>query len=150
LATIQDLTLRKTEDGIALNDVANAAQVEQARIQLQNKAERKAIAQAKAEAVLASTGKKGNSSNASGRRAAMQKEVAALGQSPVPNPLQTPETAPSTEDSEESPKMTNNVVPLQTSQSSDLDKAFNRWLNEPSGLCQCTQKSPSGKQKPPS
>lgn len=73
LATIQDLTLRKTEDAISLNDVANEALEERARIQLQNNAERKAIAQRKAEAILASTGKKGNSSKASGRRAAMQK-----------------------------------------------------------------------------
>lgn len=129
LATIQDLTLRKTEDAIAQNDVANAAQEERARIQLQNNAERKAIAQRKAEAILASTGKKGNSSKASGRRAAMQKEVAALGQSPVPIPLQTSETALTTEDSEESPKTPNNVIPLRTSPPSELDDAFDRWLN---------------------
>lgn len=129
LATIQDLTLRKTEDAIALNDVANAAAEERARIQLQNKAERKSIAQKKSEALLESTGKRGNSSKASGRRAAMQKEVAALGQSPVPIPLQTPETAPTKEESEDSPKAQNNVIPLRTSPPSELDDAFERWLS---------------------
>lgn len=129
LATIQDLTLRKTEDAISLNDVANAAQEEQARIQLQNNAERRAIAQKKSKAILEGTGKKGKSSNATGRRAAMQQEVGALGQSPVPILSRTPVTAPTADDSQDPRTTPNNVIPLRASPPSDLDDAFDRWLN---------------------
>ena len=129
LATIHDLTLRKTDDTILLNDVANAAQEELARIQLQNNAERKVIAKNKRKAVLNSAGKKGSSSKATGRRAAMQKEVAAAGQSPVPVLSSPPATIPVPEKPKKSTEFPSNVIPLRTATPTDLDSAFEKWLN---------------------
>ena len=129
LATLHDLTLRKTEDTISLNEVANAAQEEQARIQLQNDAERKVIANNKRKAVLSSTGKKGNSSKASGRRTAMQKEVAAAGQSPVPIPSSNMTKVSANEEQRKPSETRNNVIPLRTPTPTDLDNAFEKWLD---------------------
>lgn len=128
LATVQDLTLRKTEDTISLKDTANEAQEEKARIQLQNNAERKVIALAKSKAVDNSIGKKGNSSKASGRRTAMQKEVAAAGQSPVPFLLSPPTTVPAQSETQKSSEMPDNVIPLHTSPPTDPDDAFEKWI----------------------
>jgi len=128
MATVHDLTQRKTEDTISFKTVENQAQEEQAKIQLQNTAERSVIAREKRKAVQDNTGKKGNSSKASGRRDAMQKEVAALGQSPVrttPSPISTPPLA----EPQKQPEIPNNVIPLRPSQPTSKDEAFERWLN---------------------
>lgn len=129
LATIHDLTLRKSEDTSDLNDVAQAAQEERARIQLQNNAERKVIAANKRKAIKNKTGKRGNSSTASGRRAAMAKEVATVGQSPIPMPTPSPAAASAPQKSPEPSEPPNNVIPIRPSATSALDDAFDEWLN---------------------
>ena len=129
LGTLHDLTLRSTEDTINHKTVANEAAEEMARIQAQNQAERKVIAQEKRKAIQNTTGKKGNSSKATGRRTAMQKEVAAFGQSPVPI-AHGPTTIPDpVSEIEQIQTPTRNVIPLRTSVPTDIDDAIQKWMN---------------------
>ncbi len=125
LASVHDLTIRATEDTVMLYKANNRATENSASKGLQNSAERKEIAKQKTADVKRHGGRKGASSNASGRRKALQDEVRTHGQSPIPiSPIKH-----QTSVQPENQTSSSNVVPLRSPPSSDIDKDFERWLN---------------------
>ncbi|QRM19003.1 hypothetical protein GBK02_06155 [Dechloromonas sp. TW-R-39-2] len=125
LASVHDLTIRATEDTVMLYKANNRATENSASKALQNSAERKEIAKQKTADVKRHGGRKGASSNASGRRKALQDEVRTHGQSPIPISPTKHQTSVQPENQTSS----SNVVPLRGPPSSDIDKDFERWLN---------------------